>query len=430
MWASRASTAPLKTESMKILPILVLIGCVAYGGLAEAATYYVAQNGNDGRSCTQAQSASTPKLTVNNGVSCLHAGDTLLVRGGTYDEALIDNIPSGTSWASPVRIAAFPGETVWMSPTSSMYVVYLANVEHYIELDGINMNATNVADGVVKIEGWSGGNAHHIRVKNAELVGSPNASSQLVIVTASVANIVGGNEFINLTVHRGCCSDFNHGFYVQSSNNLIDSCRIFDISGAGVQIYNGYGVSPDGNVVRNNVIHDGRSTGTGQRGWGIITAGGTGNRLYNNIVYNIRNAADGSAGIYVYAGTGTGVYNNTVYGASGYGIVVEPSASDTTITNNISYSNARGDYRDSGAGTKGSTNLTGTNPLFVNPSAGNFQLQAGSPAINAGTAISLVPTDFNGAPRPYGGAYDIGAYEFGSQPVPPPVPVNLRLAAN
>jgi parallel beta-helix repeat protein len=411
---------------MKRFLSLVLVGYVFSGSMAEAATYYVSKNGNDGRSCAQAQSASTPKLTVNSGVTCLNAGATLLVRGGTYAEALTNPSIAGTSWSNAVRIAAYPGETVWLAPVSGNYVLYVEASQQYIELDGINMDATNSTSGIVKIEGWSGGNAHHIRIRNADLVGNPRTPQQHVIATASVAGIIGGNEFINLTVHRGGTSDFDHGFYIQSPNNLIDRCNIYDIPGAGIQIYNGYGLSPNDNVVRNNIIHDGRSTGAGQRGWGILAGGGTGNKLYNNVVYNIRNSSDGSAGIYLYAGAKTEVYNNTVYGSKRYGIAVEASTSGATVTNNISASNASGNYRDSGVGTKSSNNLFNSNPLFVNPSAGNFALQAGSPAINAGATLPLVATDVNGGVRPQG-AYDIGAYEFGTATSqPPPTPYGLH----
>jgi hypothetical protein len=71
--------------------------------------------------------------------------------------------------------------------------------------------------------------------------------------------------------------------------------------------------------------------------------------------------------------------------------------------------------QNEGSGTGSfSHNLVGSsyNPLFVNPSAGDFHLQAGSPAIDAGTMIALVATDFDGIPRPQGAAYDIGAYEY------------------
>lgn len=51
---------------------------------------------------------------------------------------------------------------------------------------------------------------------------------------------------------------------------------------------------------------------------------------------------------------------------------------------------------------------------FVNPSAFNYALKLGSPAINKGTSIAAynVPVDFALKPRLKGSAYDIGAYEY------------------
>ncbi len=65
------------------------------------------------------------------------------------------------------------------------------------------------------------------------------------------------------------------------------------------------------------------------------------------------------------------------------------------------------------AGTNG--NITG-DPGFVNESAGDYHLTAGSPAVNAGTPIGAPPDDINGAPRD--ATPDIGAYEFGAIPRP------------
>ena len=50
------------------------------------------------------------------------------------------------------------------------------------------------------------------------------------------------------------------------------------------------------------------------------------------------------------------------------------------------------------------------NPLFVNVTKQNFQLQASSPAINKGTNLGLF-TDLDGNPRPQGAGFDIGAFE-------------------
>jgi hypothetical protein len=50
--------------------------------------------------------------------------------------------------------------------------------------------------------------------------------------------------------------------------------------------------------------------------------------------------------------------------------------------------------------------------LLVNPNAGDYELQAGSPAIDAMPAALAPPTDLLGTPRPQGSAADIGPYEF------------------
>ncbi len=53
-------------------------------------------------------------------------------------------------------------------------------------------------------------------------------------------------------------------------------------------------------------------------------------------------------------------------------------------------------------------------PLFVDPASGDFHLQAGSQAIDAGTDEEAPPTDLDGYTRPCGDGYDLGAYEFGN----------------
>jgi hypothetical protein len=79
-------------------------------------------------------------------------------------------------------------------------------------------------------------------------------------------------------------------------------------------------------------------------------------------------------------------------------------------------------------------------PMFINPTAGDFHLRIGSPAINAAnTNVSelLAATfygffgldirkDADGRARPAGGADDLGAFEFESTPPPLP-PSGLRI---
>jgi hypothetical protein len=65
------------------------------------------------------------------------------------------------------------------------------------------------------------------------------------------------------------------------------------------------------------------------------------------------------------------------------------------------------------AGELGNGNMC-KDPLFVAPAwgkEGNYHLQSGSPAIDAGTSQSAPSTDLEGKARPQGAGYDVGCYE-------------------
>jgi parallel beta-helix repeat protein len=422
---------------------LFVAGCVCSGSVAQAATYYVATNGSDGRSCSQATSQSTPKRTLNNAVGCLRAGDTLYVRGGVYDESLLANIstvPSGTSWSNKVAIAAYPDETVTMRPSSGSFVLQFAGSnnsgqtggQQYIEFDGINLDGTNVVYDVVKIEAGPGYNAHHIRIKNATLTAvaqNRGNASQIVLITGLRSDAIGFNEFQHVTLTGGAPvtvgNDFSSMFYVQTPDNLIEDSIIENGIGAGVQIYNGNapGSVPDRTIVRNNIIRH-FNTSLLTRAYGIIAAGGSSHQIYNNLIYDIANVGGVSGGIYLYNASNSAVYNNTVYGNALYGIMVETYTSGASVRNNISYRNGVTNYVNYGSGTFSSNNLT-TDPGFVNASGDDFTLRSGSPAIDAGAYLAEVQSDQLGVPRPQGNAYDIGAFEYNqgggaAAPAPPP----------
>jgi hypothetical protein len=386
-------------------------------------SYYTAKTGSDSNSGASIDAAF---LTVTKGVSVLAAGDTLFVRTGAYDEALINNVPSGASWTNKVRIAAYNGELVSLAPSfGPEYVVLFSGNQQYVEFDGISMDGTTAIYGAVKIEGWANANPHHIRMQNAEVKASLARDTQGIVLDAQKAGIIGGNEFINVKIHAVGGLDFSHGIYIKSSDNLVEKCDIYDFPGGGVHIYNA-SYPMNGNIVRGNVVHDGRRTAAGQRHWGIIVAdGAVGNQVYNNVVYGIPTEGASSAGIItLYNQRDTAIYNNTVYGNAGKGIeIAHVSATGTSVKNNISYNNAGGDFSDLGTGTVQQTNLFGTDPQFVNPASHDFKLQAASPARNTGTTLSSVATDIDGVTRPQESIYDIGAYEYkttGTEPVPPP----------
>lgn len=63
-------------------------------------------------------------------------------------------------------------------------------------------------------------------------------------------------------------------------------------------------------------------------------------------------------------------------------------------------------------------NSSVTNPLLDS----DYKLQSISPAIDSGVAISSFSDDKNGIKRPYGSAWDIGAYELNKRPLAPIIP--------
>ena len=169
-----------------------------------------------------------------------------------------------------------------------------------------------------------------------------------------------------------------------------------------------------------NVLHDTRTPG--YEGDGIYLDDHSSNFLiHHNVVYNFFNV-----GIYLHLGGSRNnqVYNNTVWHA-GNGIWGQGD-SNVLVYNNLS-------DVDIGVGTDKQNNLVTSDPRFVNASGGDFHLQAGSPAIDAGRQLPGITDGFAG------NAPDIGAYEFGVTPwtagantsgtgtTPLPAPRNLRL---
>jgi hypothetical protein len=59
------------------------------------------------------------------------------------------------------------------------------------------------------------------------------------------------------------------------------------------------------------------------------------------------------------------------------------------------------------------SNLAAADSAFVDVAASDYHLAAGSPAIDSGEVIASITADRDGAPRPQGSGYDIGAYEYG-----------------
>jgi Chitobiase/beta-hexosaminidase C-terminal domain/Right handed beta helix region/Family of unknown function (DUF6298)/Putative collagen-binding domain of a collagenase len=379
-----------------------------------AKTYYVATTGNDANSCVQAQNSSTPKKTIGAALACVGsagteagAGYTVQVASGTYNEALIDKIPSGSSSNTPFTLKSASPLGAIIQPTTNGPIIGINTISHYIVIDGFTLDGSLVPPKGcgcpgIGISVYNFGDAHDIRIINNEIKNTKSDG-----ITTGHGTFL---QIINNLIHDGALGDqtgHSHGIYAITANSIIERNRIYNFeNGYGLHFYNGYGGSGlVSNTVRYNIIHDTART----NGQAAILASGSNMQIYGNTLYSNANgiwATQGGNNIYI--------YNNTIYGNDGYGLL-NNSVAGLFIRNNAVRSNGSGSLYLRGDETSSnnfcsnsSTGCTVADPLFVAPTSANFNLHSGSPAIAAGTCliVNTLPSICSGS------SCDIGAYQY------------------
>jgi hypothetical protein len=380
-----------------------------------ATTYYTALQGSDSASGSE----GSPFRTINKGVSVLRPGDTLLIRSGEYPEELNTDkgpLPAGTSWSSPVTIAAAPGE----KPVMLGRIILKTPATAYMIFDGLVIDGSpfhGTAETLVQSN-----DAHHIRVQNCEI---RNAGGQ------GVANGDAGPglEYLRNRIHhngRNVAFDGSesHGMYLSAPGMLLEGNEVYSNPGYGIQFYHGDGRSRgDDSIVRKNYVHD--NTGSGG---GVVIAMASRVQFYDNV---LAGNAHGGLDISYGAPIGTQVYHNTFVGnGGGYCVQVFHSAKQTVVRNNIC-DNSGGTFIDSIGDTSFTANLCRIagpgcavvgDPKLVNAQARDIHLQPGSPAIGMGTVIQGMVgllTDYYNARRTTSGPWDVGAAVFNGTSAPP-----------
>ncbi|HBF42751.1 MAG TPA: hypothetical protein DDW42_03825, partial [Desulfobacteraceae bacterium] len=101
------------------------------------------------------------------------------------------------------------------------------------------------------------------------------------------------------------------------------------------------------------------------------------------------------------------IRNNIFSDNRHYQILLEVEGQNFTIDHNLIHG-----FRGSQEGETYGSEYVAEDPLFRNPAGADFHLQAGSPAVDSGSAQGAPADDFDGNIRPQGVGVDIGAYEF------------------
>jgi len=324
----------------------------------------------------------------------------------------------------------------------------------YVKFDGCTLG---YYDNVVIRTG--GSENHHIEITNSVI---EYGQEGIAFNAGTHSNTVSGNTIRYmgyLPEHQGGTDPHGIGLMGGTSNNIIENNEIYECED-GIVFYAYDGQNAINNIVRYNYIHDLHGLGGHDVGGGIsfgapglVTLGDTyGNKVHHNIV------CDGNVGVYYKWPDPLEAYNNvfcnnivniragqTQSDGRGPAIMVRNTISLNpgtyhfefmTLANegdyildsdyNIFYPNSGDNFhiRDavfedyytlsewqslSKPGCTFDPNSLTLDPLFENPSAGNFHLQASSPAIDSGTDVGLI-VDYEGSPIV--GVPDIGAFEY------------------
>jgi parallel beta-helix repeat protein len=404
--------------------------------------YYVAPNGSDSNN----GSSSAPWKTITHAIITLNGaaqgGVCVNVAPGTYTESLYLYGLAGSSDSSTGYLV-FRSSTLHAATLQAPYanIFSYPNVQiqnsQYLIFDGFNVTGYPY----IYLAGTGGfwtQDSHHIKYLNNivhDVGGSGIGAGNSDYVTVQ-GNVVydtsccesDGTSAIDL--YSATAFDSNSGFHNVISSNivynnlegadgrsphseghgiildnfllggytaatLIENNLVYGNGGCGISTWYTNNVT-----IRNNTVFDNRRDPLIPYTGGDITAENssfiTG---VNNIAVSNPNLNSQNTAIWDQSWIGTNTGNIWANNLTFDGIAGQASVTTFSPPHGAPITTANG-------------NILGSDPLFVNAPAGNFTLQASSPAIGKGTAAYGVPVlDLAGNTRSTS-AIDIGAYAF------------------
>jgi parallel beta-helix repeat protein len=440
--------------------MVIAVGMLTSVTVAHASTTYVVDNTNP--SCSD--TAGQPFCTIAAAAKKAQAGDTVLVNAGTYAGTSVIPTNSGTA-GSPITFNANRGVTI-----SGGTRAFALSSRSYITISGFTITGTSSYGISV-----SGGGNITISNNTESYAGTPISAPAAGIYLNNVAGgLVQGNVTHDNSAHGiyltgsttgvtvlGNTSYHNAYQYERNANGIDDIAPGNSIIGnvtyanedTGINIYTG----GNNTLVADNVTYDNGDHGiddydvTGGRiigntvyyncTDGINVEGTSGNyNIENNVsMNNATGAVINPTPIATNPSTGQPYYTNLCNRRVGDIGVYDSAPSSTTADYNLVYQSGPGAwYTWAGVSYTGASSLPSlrtasgqeshgifANPLFVNAAAWNFQLSAGSPAIDSADSLASgeQATDILGNSRfddpctpntgnPAGSYYDRGAYEY------------------
>jgi hypothetical protein len=337
----------------------------------KAHIYFVSVNGSEANT----GSVNAPFQSINTALGHATAGDTVMVRGGSYYEQVMFQ-KSGVLNKN-ITVKAYPGEKPVIDGSKItvsgwLPLVTLSNVR-YISLEGFDICNLTTSAFNADPEGIAiNGDSHDITIKNCNIY-NIKSNASLDNWRSGHAILVIGNgvgPISNLTI-TGCNI---HDTQTGTSENVtlagnIDGFtfshnKVYDTENIGIIVAGGDNLNPKGavaaNYARNGVIsdnefHDNTMTRTPEI-WGpdrygaisIYVCGGANTLIEGNKVYNSDRGIGLVSESNVYATKTTIVRNNFIYNCYRTGIYMGDYLNYTSggtkscyVVNNTLYQNDR-----------------------------------------------------------------------------------------
>jgi hypothetical protein len=377
---------------------LVLFSILAIPSLS-AATYYVAPNGSN----SNKGSSGSPFRTIQKAADIVNPGDVVIVRDGVYtggSTLVVEISRSGTAsqWIT------FKAENEWGAiidgrNNSTRHGIDLDEGVGYVRLEGFRIRGT-ISGGFSAYEDthdivYYRNLLHDIGRNCTDTEGGQvgfrdDETSTRIVYDSNVLHTIG-----RLRPHEGCIN--------LSTNNYVNHDHGMYLWGSHLTIVN-------------NVFYNIRS------GWSIQSAEGANDWLIVNNTFAFPNPDRDGHVVLWNSNRNFVIANNIFYQPRNAAIQLTPCAGKTNVVvrNNIS---TAPQMLSSGTcnGISLSNNDTSTDPRLVDPELGSFQLRETSPAIDVADIAFSAVLDHNGTPRPQGGGFDIGAFEYADPSTLPPL---------
>jgi len=382
--------------------------------------------------------------TIQEAVDVANAGDVIKVASGIYDDV---NNHGGLAQVvyvnKTVTIRGGYATTNWDTPDPEANpttldaqgqgrVVYITG-DISPTLEGLRITDGNAASLGGGHWGEDAGGGVYVMsaaatLKDCRVFGNTGQAGGGLYLQDSAATLSGNLITSNsaLSSPSGSYGDGGGLFLNNSAATLSEnfiSSNTAGYSGSGLCLGFGSNATLANNVVVDNQIADGLHS----YDCGLYVAGSSPQLLHGTIA---RNIGGGGSGVCVdsWPSSSTVVLNNTILVGQATGIHVAAGSTarlEATLWGSGGWANGS-DWTGAGGITTGAVNIWG-NPGFVDPAEGDYHIDEGSAARDAGVNAG-VTIDMDGEARPQGAGYDIGADEWHPEVTATPTPTRTPTA--